>query len=113
LFYKIDNIRDDYILGSEFLERYNPITIYFKTMMVTLHVASRIEYFPLSYTSTLRCPINPQANTTSNLVSLILHRLFKFERAIAYVETHMDKTLSNISEKSGLHVHIGWYTTYN
>ena len=92
-FYRLDELKDDCLLGSDFLHQVSPYTLDHDEMTFTCYVNKKRIVLPLSFTSEVKC----QAITEPKNASV--PRLAKMEREIAYSETHSEKMLKDISEK--------------
>ena len=92
-FYRLDELKDDCLLGSDFLHQVSPYTVDHYQMNFTCHINKRKVILPLSFTSEIKCRSIKEPEDAS------IPRLAKMERAIAYSETHGEKMLKEISEK--------------
>ena len=92
---KLDDLKEDCIIGSPFLHKVNPIIVNEPNMIFTCRINGRRVSTSLYYFSSFKCKnLVPQSNPTLSLVEL-----FKMERCIAYAEMHKESALFEISSK--------------
>ena len=93
--YRLDSIKEDCILGSEFLLRVIPFTVDKKKMLFICTLNDRLISCPLSFEANSNCKMilpGPQSK-------IKVAELYKMEHFIAYAEMHKEKSLDDISAK--------------
>ena len=81
---RLDDLKEDCIIGSPFLHKVSPITVDEPNMIFTCTINGRRISTSLYYSASFKCKnLVPQSNPNPNLVEL-----FKMERCIAYAEMH-------------------------
>ena len=92
---RLDDLKEDCIIGSAFLHKVGPITVDQPNMIFTFTINDIRVSTSLYYYASFKCKnFVPQYNPY-----LSLAKLFKMERCIAYVEMHKDSALFEISSK--------------
>ena len=89
------DLKEDCIIGSDFMHKVGPITIDQPNMIFTFTINDIRVSTSLYYYASFKCKnFVPQSNP-----SLSLAELFKMKRCITYAEMHKDSTLFEISSK--------------
>ena len=77
---RLDDLKEDCIIGSPFLRKVSPITVDEPNMIFTCIINGRRVSTSLYYTTSFKCKnIVPQSTPTTSLAGL-----FEMERSIAY-----------------------------
>ena len=93
--YRLDSIKEDCILGSEFLLRVSPFSVDKTKMLFSCTVNNQLVTCPLSFESKIKFKVVVSEPVTKPKVA----KLYKMERCIAYAEMHKEKSLADISAK--------------
>ena len=92
---RLDDLKEDCIIGSHFLHKVNPITIDEPYMIFTCTINVRKVSTSLYYSASFKCKNRvPQSNPTPSLAKLL-----KMKKCIAYAEMHKESTVFEISSK--------------
>ena len=93
--YRLDEINEDCILGSEFLARVSPFSVDTKKLVFTCIINNHPIELPIFFHSSPKCP-SVVHNSEKKLNPA---HLLKMERCIVFSETHGNKALDNIKDK--------------
>ena len=91
--YRLDSIKENCILGSEFLLRVSPFSVDKIKMLFSCTVNNQIVICPLSFESQSKCKFV----ILEPMLKPKVTELYKIEHCIAYAETYKEKSLAGIS----------------
>ena len=93
--YKLDNIKEDCILGSEFLARVSPFSFDIQKMLFSYVINNCTVKLPLSFSFSLKC----QSFVQKPVKKVNTAQLMKMHRCIAFSDIHGEKALADITAK--------------
>ena len=91
--YKLDDIKEDYILGSEFLARVSPFSFDLQKMLFSCVINNCTVKLPLSFSFSPKCQSFVQKPVQKNSPA----QLMKMDRCIAFSDIHGEKALADIT----------------
>ena len=91
---RLDNIFDDCILGSPFLQKVSLTTMDIEKMLFHFYLNGKKVSCPLSYSKKPRCPRVLEQEKSVNT-----SELFKLDRSVIFAELHKENALAEISKK--------------
>ena len=93
--YRLDDISDDCVLGSEFLHRVSPFAVDTKKITFSCIFNNQTVTLPISFQSSPKCLIPVKEPIDKPKPA----QLLKMDRCVSFSEAHKEKTLKDISEK--------------